>query len=191
MSRLFRLVALVTAAAGLFCGVFLLAAMWWEQMHTVYPSTANESAFLKNYSPSAVIQPFQVPGFASSIGAGSSAGAGDESATHTADFDVRLTLRTAEESHLMSSVRDDVERQLVASGAHILTESSDAVAGFRFAYRSGASLGSVVIAPLRPANIRRATPLGDGLEDVSVTISAEEKWFARTAAGEKLVSSVH
>jgi hypothetical protein len=190
MSRLFRLVAVVVAAVGLISGVFLLAAMWWEQMHTVYPSAANESAFLKSYNPSAVIRPFQVPGFASSVGAGSSSGAGDESATHTADFDVRFTLRTAEASHLMNGVRNDVERQLVASGAHILTESGDATAGFRFAYRSGPVVGSVVIAPLRPADRGRATPLGDGLEDVSATVSAQEKWFARTAAGEKLVSSL-
>jgi hypothetical protein len=190
MARFFRLAALVTAAGGLVCGVFLLAAMWWEQMHTVSPSAANESAFLKNYSPEAVVHSFQAKGFTSTLSGGSSGGSGSEFATHTTDFDAKFTMRSAEESRLMSSVRDDVECQLKASGAQILKQGGDAVEGFRFAYRSGSSLGSVVIGPLRPANMRRATPLGDGLEDVSVTISAEEKWFARTAAGEKLVSRV-
>jgi hypothetical protein len=176
VASLLNRVSLVLAGAGCLCGAGWVGAMWWEGIHTVSPSTANESAFMKSYSPEAVVHRFLPSGGSVTAEAGSSAGAGDRSATHTVDFEETFTMRSADETRLMSELRDDVERRLVAGRAQILNESGDAAGGFRFAYREGLSVGSVAISPLRAAE--DGSSLSDGLVAVRLSVSAQERWLA-------------
>jgi len=40
------------------CGAVVVPVIW-DRLHTLYPTPETESAFLKNYAPNRVIEPFE------------------------------------------------------------------------------------------------------------------------------------
>jgi hypothetical protein len=153
----------------------------WEQLHTLYPTPETESAFLKDYTPKSVIERFQADeGRGTSYGHHSGGGAGRKFVTHTAGFIWDFAMRSEKWISLMNALRDDVSAQLVDNGAQILSQSGDARDGFHFEYKLGNSIGTLTISPLSINSlIHRATPLGQGLVDVTARIEQMETWFPK------------
>ena len=79
---------------------------------------------------------------------------------------------------LMNALRDDVSTQLAQNGAQILSQSGAARDGFHFEYKLGKSIGTLTISSLSiDSHIWRATPLREGLVDVTARIEQTETWF--------------
>jgi hypothetical protein len=151
----------------------------WNRIHTVYPTPETESTFLKNYTPTNVLEEFNDEGGSSYL-RGRSAGAGHDSVTHGATFDGYVALRAERWMPLMNALRDDVAAQLVGNGARILSQGGDARAGFHFDYKLGKTVGSVTISPLALTSlIHRKMPLPDGMADTHTSIGVAEKWFPK------------
>ena len=151
----------------------------WEQLHTFYPTPETESAFINNYTPKSVIERFQADK-GSSYGHHSGGAAGVKFVTHTAGFEWHFAILSEKWMPLMNALGDDVSAQLVHNGAQILSQSGDARDGFHFEYKLGKSIGTLTISPLSINSlIQRATPLGQGLLDVTVHIEQSETWFPK------------
>ena len=74
----------------------------------------------------------------------------------------------------MSAMSGDVSAQLLRCGAQILSQSGEARDGFRFDYKLGMTLGSVVISPLKIISVKSGST--ENLR-VAVDVSIEEKHF--------------
>lgn len=177
--RTLRSIAIGTASVIVLGFLFLLTADLWVQRHMIYPSRANESAFLRNANFQEVVKPFIADGFAPSIGSGTGAGAGMEFVTHTASFDEFFTMQADREGALIAAIDDDVSRRLVQSGALILTQTGDRSAGFHFDYATANTIGSVSIQPLAATVVRRNLPLPNQLQDVALKIEVSEKSYPK------------
>ena len=151
----------------------------WDRVHKFYPTPETESAFLKTYTPTNVLDRFN-EGQGASYADGRTAGAGHDSVTHTATFDGYFALCSEKWMPLMDALRDDVAAQLVANRPHILSQGGDARAGFHFDYKLGKTLGSVTISPLAlTSRIARRMPLPSGMVDAHTSIEVAEKWFPK------------
>jgi hypothetical protein len=152
----------------------------WDHLYLLYPTPETESAFLKNYTPKNVIEQFAVEEVGSSYGHHSGGEAGHKFVTHTGGFDWHFAMRSEKWMPLMNALRDDVSTQLVGNGAQILSHSGDPCDGFHFEYKLGKSVGTLTISPLQTdSRIYRATPLGDGLVDVTARVEQTERWFPK------------
>ena len=169
--------------------VFLLSVGWliWNRVHkssptpetTISPTPETESAFLKNYTPTNVLNRFN-DGQAS-YGSGRGAGAGHDSVTHAADFRGDFALCSEQFVPLMDALSDDVAAQLVGKGARILNQIGDARAGFHFDYKLGKTVGSVTISrleltPLDPTRVLgNSKPVPNCMVGVHTSIQVAEK----------------
>lgn len=174
--------------------VLLLAVgvLIWDRVHTfihqatdlISPTPETESEFLKNYTPTNVLNRFN-DGQAS-YSNGRTAGAGYESVTHTANFEGYFALCSEKFMPLMDALRDDVAAQLVGNGARILSQIGEAPAGFHFDYKLGKTVGSVTISPLElpphvsgTGTLSRSMPHPNCMVDVRTRIDVAEKWFPK------------
>jgi hypothetical protein len=172
--------------AGLsFLVVLLLAAsvfaalQAWDRAHTLYPTPETESAFFKNYSPQQVIEYFDSID-SSGVLQHSGGTAGDKFVPHSACFELFFVMSSGKSTLLMAALRDDAAAQLVSNGAQILSQTGDAASGFHFDYTLGKSKGSLTILPLEitsPSLVHRATPLHEGMADMTARIEQTETWF--------------
>ena len=168
----------------LLLSALLVAVGWrtWDSVH-MYPATPEtESAFLKNYTPANVLNPFNDGQASYSKGRGDEAGY--EAVTHTANFEGYFALCSEKFMPLMDALRDDVAAQLVGNGASILSQIGVAQAGFHFDYKLGKTLGSVTIAPLQltpdlVGTLSRSTPQANCMVSVQTRVDVTEKWFAQ------------
>ena len=142
--------------------LLLLAVGWsiWDRGHTFSP-TETESAFLKNYTPTNVLNRFNNGQASYSNGRG--AAFGHDSVTHTANFDGDFALCSEKFMPLMDALSDDVAAQLVGNGARILSQIGEARAGFHFDYKLGKTVGSVTIAPLDLTPVEPTSLLGHSM----------------------------
>lgn len=148
----------------------------WEQLHTLYPTAETESAFLQNYTPKSVIERFQA-NEASFSGHDSGGAAGRKFVTHTGGFQWHFAMSSEKWMPLMNALSDDVSAQLAQNHAQILNQSGDPRDGFHFEYKLGKSIGTLTISPLSiSTHIWRATPLREGLVDVTARIEQTETW---------------
>lgn len=153
--------------------VFLRAFL---NRHTVYPTPETESAFLKNYAPRSVVEPFESKQFNSQWWDHETAEAGKGFATHQGAFQGKVAIRPEKWMSLMTALSDDVSTQLLRDGAQILSESGDPRGGFQFDYKLGKSYGAVAISPLK---IYRSPQVQEGCVQAVVDIAFIEKWFPK------------
>lgn len=176
--------------------LLLLAVGWsvWDRGHTFSPSETwdrartfspaeTESTFLKNYTPTNVLNRFNEG--KASYGSGSGAAFGHDSVTHKVHFDGDFALCSEKFMPLMDALSDDVTTRLVGNGARILSQIGDARAGFYFDYKLGKTVGSVTIAPLEltPVNptgfLGHSMPVPNCMVGVHTSIKVAEQWFAK------------
>ena len=164
--------------------LLLLAVGWsmWGRGHTFSP-TETERAFLKNYTPTNVLNRFNDGQASYSNGIGSAFG--HDSVTHKANFDGDFALCSEQFVPLMDALSDDVAARLAGDGARILSQIGEARAGFHFDYKLGKTVGSVTITPLEltptdPAGILgHSKPVPNCMVGVHTSIKVAEKWFAK------------
>jgi len=164
--------------------IFLAAAVFgyfvWvgiEQARLVRATPANESAFLKTYSPNPVVDRFKVA--AISEESGSSEGSDIGFAIHQREFGPTVIIHSADWIALMQALRDDIASRLAAQQAEIVEESGSAADGFTIQYASGRTRGTLLLGPLKGMpeyRISNAEPGSDQVP-VSVRIRIDEKWF--------------
>jgi hypothetical protein len=157
-----------------------------DRQGTMYPSPANETAFLQTYDPQAAIEPFKADeGYSTGRDVGD--GAGEQFVSHLRQYDYRIVIRASEWQDLMNNVYADVTIGLRQHGAQIVESSGNAASVFRLEYTDGQSLGHVTIQPVG-AMVRRNTPLPAGMKDVGIRIKVEEKWFPAVEARGQMVA---
>ena len=165
---------LLTAAFGI-----ALTSGIWHDFHRLRPTSDTESSFLKNYTPERVIELFRCKLPSASLNS-KDVGAGFLSITHTSGFLSSFVMRSEKRMHFMTALNDDVSTKLLMSGAHIQSQSGDALAGFSLRYKLGHSIGTVTILPLvANHSVRRGAPLPGGTEDVDAHIVVKEEWFPK------------
>jgi hypothetical protein len=160
--------------------LLLAAGCRTREIAQMYPATPEtQSAFLKNYTPVNVLNRFNNGQAFYSNGGGDTAGY--ESVKHTADFEGDFALCSEKFMPLMDALSDDVAAQLVANGAHIISQIGVAQAGFHFDYKLGKTSGSVTIAPLQltPDLVSQKNPRPKCMVDVQTRIDVAEKWFPK------------
>jgi hypothetical protein len=109
-----------------------------------------------------------------------SGAAGKEFIPHGGGFDAFFVMLSDKWTPLMAALDDDMYQQLVLNGAQVLNRSGDTHSGFRYDYKLGKSLGSLIIAPLEvpsPSPMHRKYSLPNGEVDVRVHIEEQEMWF--------------
>ncbi len=159
--------------------LFVTCLIWFAVGHhqLVSPSPDNESSFLKTYTPAKVLDRFKAAPF-SEQSVGSSSGAQREFATHQADFEPTLVIKTGDWAALMQALRDDVAARLTALKCQIVEESGNPADGFKIKYAIGKSEGTVILDPVRsaPNSLPSAAP-GPDQSAVKLRIQIHEKWF--------------
>jgi hypothetical protein len=172
---------ILKALSVLLIFLFIPAAILpiWDHFTLLYPTADTESAFLRNYSPQGVIEPFKcnLPSANVRNNIGS---AGRKFVTLQAGWKSDFAMKSDTRMHLMEALNKDVSAQLFSNGAQVLSRSGDAGSGFHFEYKLGKSIGTVTILPITPnSRMHRARPLPEGLVDVTADIEAAEKWFPK------------
>lgn len=167
--------------------LLLLDVGWslWNRGHTFSP-TETESAFLKNYTPTSVLNRFNDGQASYSNGTGT--GYGRDSVTHKANFEGDFALCSERFMPLMDALRDDIAARLAGNGARILSQIGDARAGFHFDYKLGKTVGSVTITPLEltpldPARVLgHSRPVPNCMVGIHTRIDVAEEWFPKGQA---------
>ena len=174
----------------------LLAVGWsiWNRGHTFSPTetwgrvrifspTERETAFLKNYTPTNVLNRFNDGQASYSNGTGTAFG--HDSVTYKANFDGDFALCSEKFMPLMDALSDDVSARLAGNGARILSQIGDGRAGFHFDYKLGKTVGSVTIAPLELTAVDptgflgHSVPVPNCMVGVHTRIDVAEEWFAK------------
>jgi hypothetical protein len=161
--------------------IVLAGCLIWiavDQARLVSPTTETESAFLKTYSPTKVIDRFKVVEFSEQLSV-TSGGAGRGFATHAEEFEPTLVINTGDWVALMQALRDDIASRLAAERGEIVEVSGTAVDGFKIKYAVGKSEGTVAVEPLKSVAASSLGAVGSGPDKVTVSlhISINEKWF--------------
>jgi hypothetical protein len=134
-----------------------------------------ESAFLKSYTPKPAVASYKIEANGGWSSDGKTAGAGEGYAHHQRDFHEEIAIPSNDLAPLANALNNDVREQLVHSGAKILGGSGGGEHGFRYSYKSGNSLGEVIIAPPHISNSEFT--IGNGYLRVAIDIYLDEKWF--------------
>jgi hypothetical protein len=183
---------------GLFAVLLTLAGavavpVIWNRIHTLYPTSETESAFLKNYTPQHVIEAYQCSTQSSAhVGPSGGGEAGDKFVTHHGGFEWFFAMRSDKWTPLMTALNNDAYQQLVANGAQILSQSGNPRDGFRYDYKLGKSIGTLTILPLAitsPSLIHRREPLPVGTLDVTARIEQKETWFPKEPGSMQIQAS--
>jgi hypothetical protein len=166
----------ILSGAGLF---FLIPVA--NYLSFIHPTPANESAFLKNYSPKGVIEQFQCKNRWFAQADGASASGGRKFVSRESVFEPRFVIKSKDWMPLMAALSQDLVWQLAQHGAEILTQTGDPHDGYRIQYQADKSVGEVAIQPLKlidSVSMRGLTAsLADDEKTVDVRITIQEKWF--------------
>jgi len=108
-----------------------------------------ESAFLRQYTPQAVVATLRYDGFSDRWAEGTCEVGCTRSTTAWRTFEGTFAIPSAQCLPLMDAVRDDIATQLVQQKAKIRRVSGDSQDGFNIDYEMDNILGSVTIFPLQ------------------------------------------
>jgi hypothetical protein len=169
--KLFRMFAGLLIILLIACAVALLLGM--RQDRLVYATPDTESAFLRSYNPKPAVTPYKIEANEGWL-EGETAGAGEGYAHHQRDFHGEIAI-ASNDATLANALNEDVREQLLHSGAKILGETASPEHGFRYSYRSGNSLGEVIIAPPHISNSQFG--IANEALRVAIDIYLDEKWF--------------
>jgi hypothetical protein len=153
-----------------------ISVLVFQHRRTVYPDPTTESAFLKNYAPQSVAEPFDSHQFNSQWSHHQSDAAGESFATHRGEFQGKFAIHQERWVPLMTALSDDVSTELSREGAQILSQTGDPRGGFHFDYILGKSYGALTISPLETY---KNSQCPEGTVAVVVNISLVEKWFPK------------
>jgi hypothetical protein len=146
----------------------------WDRSHRLHDTPETKSAFLDNYNPKHVVEPFLAN---QSFGTFSKEGGGLHS--HSIGFGWAFSMPIDKGKSLMYAFDDDVAAQLALNRAQVISHSGDLVRGFRYEYRAGNNTGTVTIRPLSLVPAERKMPLPVGVLDIKTQVDVAETWDDR------------
>jgi hypothetical protein len=160
--------------------VVLVAPEIRAHRQMIYPTPLSCSVFLRNYDPKRVVDLFDSQE-GSSLSGGHGQSAGFRFIKNDREITPVFALQNTRRPQLMRALNNDILAQLTANGVSVVSHSGDPQSGFQYSYQIGRTTGTVSLSPVRPsANVHRNTPLPDGIEDTTFTITIVEKWFPGT-----------
>jgi hypothetical protein len=177
--KLPRSMQIVGIAAGsvILCAILVGVV---DNVRTVYATPEMQTQFLRVYTPDRVLDRFRNASYSGGRGSGGGAGADLGFATHEKDVDQDILMNSADRPALMAALNLDLTALLTATGAKIVSDSSNDTVGIRLHYIVGNSEGTVTVKPFEaiPGAERYVRhPLGPGEILVWVHIVIDEKWF--------------
>lgn len=177
----------ILVALSVFVLIICIAISVLAFLHqrTVYPDPETEIAFLKNYAPQSVAEPFDSQQFNSQWAHHQSDAAREGFAIHEGGFQGTFAVRPEQFVSLMTALSNEVSTQLSRDGAQILTQTGDPHGGFHFDYKLGKSYGTLTISPLKIyensqlPEWNRSSLKRTGTVVVVLDIDLIEKWFPK------------
>jgi hypothetical protein len=166
--------ALIVAILG---GVALTEM--WVRAHTLYPTSQNESAFLKTYSPQPMVDRFKCLACYSDSSGGMSTASGKHFVQRSTNYDATIGIRSGQQFDLMNALRTDLLGKLDAAGARVVRQTGNAHEGFRADYVSNNSVGSVSILPIATLRPEVVQGLPQGFEQVTLHLVIDERWYPK------------
>jgi hypothetical protein len=177
--KLPRSIQIVGIAAGSAIVSAMLVGVIYN-VRTVYATPEMQTQFLRIYTPDRVLDRFRNSTYSGGRSSGGGAGADLGFATHQKSIDQDILMNSVDRPALMAALDQDMTALLTATGAHIVSDSSDDSVGIRLHYIVGNSEGMVTVKPFEaiPGAERYVRhPLGPGEILVWVRIVIDEKWF--------------
>jgi hypothetical protein len=156
-----------------------------KEYKTIHPSPDKTSRFLTNYSPDKVGQAFSYPGNrygSSTLGQA----AGEEFVKLTYSYEPQFPLRDTDRAPFLTGVYDDIEAQLLSSGARVFAKGGEPTTGLKLEYSVDHSVGSVLILPVATVSSEKGlimTHTGKpmqfppGIRWVKANIQVSERWY--------------
>lgn len=141
-----------------------------------YSTPEMQSAFLRTYTLTPVLEHFRSNKYSFSGGEGSGSGAGRGFTTHEREFHHSFVMRASERAALMNALVEGVSLQLKSAGAQIISESGNTREGIQFVYIAGPSTGIIRIEPPSPTIHHQIPRVCPNEVSVSVNIEINEKW---------------
>ena len=162
-------------------GILLLLATFTvyavDHFRYVYPTPENESAFLKTYTATPVIDRFKAK--QSSGWQGSADGvAGRKFVSRHKEEEHYFVIETGLEPPLMGQLKDDISDKLKQQGARIVSQT-DSPAGFEVRYELGQSRGIIALDPVQGADVRMImgrVPMPPKTEAIMLRVRIAETW---------------
>jgi hypothetical protein len=171
-----KLAFVILAGAGL---LFLVALV--DHFSYFYPTPETESAFMKNYSPKTVIEPFQCKDEGANQTNSVTAGAVRKFVSHESVFESNFVIKSRNWMPLMLALDDDLSSRLSRQGAEIVTHTGEPRDGYHTQYRTDKSVGEVALESLRLISVTSVSGpraiLRDDEQAVDLRIAIREKWF--------------
>lgn len=181
MKTVWRMIFAVVLLAVSFYSVG--AVMQMDGVCYYYPKPERQSAFIRDYSPKALIDSFKSEGFNSAVAGDEGSGAGRKFVSSEHKSELFFALQPEKRLPLMNALAHDLDAQLARYGASILSTSGDSIAGFHVTYRVGKNVGSVFIHPLVTNQMLNGNgPPSKQVPEMIATIEVSEKWFPQEAA---------
>lgn len=153
------------------------AALEIDQFRYVYPTPETQSAFLKSYRATPVVDRFKAKQSSSSQSSADSA-AGRKFVTHHSEEDQYFVIESALKPMLIATMKDDMAEQLVKQGAQIVRQT-DSQSGFEVRYELGKSRGVVALDPLQnvdPRILMGSIPIPTGNAALILRVRIAETW---------------
>src|SRR5580692_4034679 len=121
-------IAGVAAGTALLCAIFVGVVY---NVRTVYATPEMQTQFLRSYSPDHVLDRFRNSTYSGGRGSGGGAGADLGFATHQKSIDQDILMNSVDRPALMAALDQDITALLTATGAHIVSDSSNDTVGVR------------------------------------------------------------
>jgi hypothetical protein len=154
-----------------------LTAYEIDRPRYVYPTPETQSAFLKSYTATPVVDRFKAKqGFSSQRSADSAAGR--KFVTHHSEEEQYFVIESELKPTLIAAMNDDIAKKLVRQGAQIVGQT-DSQSGFEVRYELGKSKGVVALDPLQnvdPRIVMGSIPVPTGNEALILRVRIAETW---------------
>lgn len=162
----------------------LLAGVWvvvfafniWAQSRKVVPGPENESAFLRDYHEGNALERFYLPNEPCTWGSSHGSNSDNHYVRHSLDFQSDCIIKTNLKKHLVDAIQAEISRRLELTHASVTKKHEEPNGGYSYTYKSGNSVGSIMVDPLEHPFAQRDKPLPEDLEDVRIKLRMEEKW---------------
>ena len=157
-----------------FTGVVRFAILYQPLL---YPNPESKSIFLKNYTPTLVVESFRSHRFNSAWETQEVGTAGPRFVTSEHVFGPFFAIQYEQRLALMQALSNDIDAQIRDDGGRITSRSGDPLTGVQFNYRCGKNLGMVTLSPPLGSGNFHNRNLPAGIVDMKLTIAVTEHWY--------------
>jgi hypothetical protein len=173
MKLAFSFVSVFSLLAGVWAAVFAFNIR--GQSRRVDPGPENESAFLRDYHPGNALRRFYLPNEPCTWGSSHGSNSDNHYVHHSLDFQSDCIIKTNLKKQLVDVIQAEISRRQLTH-AYVTQKHEEPNGGYSYTYKSGNSVGSIMVDPVEHPFVQRDRPLPEDLEDVRIKLRIEEKW---------------